>query len=391
MKKKEENNSIKKTLKSQKNFRPRFQNSFFQNSRDSLLGFRYTFRKLSLIFPFSMADISKYTIATLGSHTALQILKGAKDEGFKTICVCTPKTREPYESFKVADEILEVDDFSKFMQVEDQLMEKKAIVIPHGSFVNYIGPDNMMKLKAMHFGTKGILEYESDRSKEREWLLDAGLNLPRVYTDPEDIDRPVIVKFHGAKGGLGYFVVKNTKEFNKHMTQYPPDRDYAIQEYVVGVPIYIHYFHSPLTGELEIMGFDKRYESNADSIGRISATDQLDADLKTSYTITGNIPIVVRESLLPYAFKMGRRVVEASKKLAGKGLYGPFCLETIMDPNLRFFVFEISARIVAGTNPYIDGSPYTWLRYNEPMSTGRRVAREIKTAIEQDRLEEVLG
>ena len=83
--------------------------------------------------------------------------------------------------------------------------------------------------------------------------------------------------------------------------------------------------------------------------------------------------------------------IKASRKLTGKGLYGPFCLEAIIDPNLNFYVFEISARIVAGTNPFVNGSPYTWLRYDEPMSTGRRVARDIKHAIEQDRLDEVLG
>jgi 5-formaminoimidazole-4-carboxamide-1-(beta)-D-ribofuranosyl 5'-monophosphate synthetase len=54
-------------------------------------------------------------------------------------------------------------------------------------------------------------------------------------------------------------------------------------------------------------------------------------------------------------------------------------------------VFEISARIVAGTNPFINGSPYTWLRYNEPMSTGRRIARDIKQAIEMDKLDLILG
>ncbi|PIS04458.1 5-formaminoimidazole-4-carboxamide-1-(beta)-D-ribofuranosyl 5'-monophosphate synthetase, partial [Candidatus Peregrinibacteria bacterium CG10_big_fil_rev_8_21_14_0_10_44_7] len=47
----------------------------------------------------------------------------------------------------------------------------------------------------------------------------------------------------------------------------------------------------------------------------------------------------------------------------------PFCLEAILDPKLNFYVFEISARIVAGTNPFTNGSPYTWLRYDVPMST----------------------
>jgi 5-formaminoimidazole-4-carboxamide-1-(beta)-D-ribofuranosyl 5'-monophosphate synthetase len=85
------------------------------------------------------------------------------------------------------------------------------------------------------------------------------------------------------------------------------------------------------------------------------------------------------------------KVVRESKKIAPPGLFGPFCLETIMTPDGDIYTFEISARIVAGTNPYVHGSPYTWLRYNEPMSTGRRIAREIKLAIGQDQLDKVLG
>ncbi len=142
------------------------------------------------------------------------------------------------------------------------------------------------------------------------------------------------------------------------------------------------------------MSFDKRYESNADSIGRIRAEDQLSANIHTSYTIVANIPLVVRESMLQQFFEMGDRVIQTSRDLEGtngKGLIGPFCLETIVTRKLEVFVFEISARIVAGTNPFIEGSPYTALKYDVPMSTGRRVARDIKQAIEQGRLDEVLG
>ena len=51
----------------------------------------------------------------------------------------------------------------------------------------------------------------------------------------------------------------------------------------------------------------------------------------------------------------------------------------------------MSARIVAGTNPFIEGSPYTWLKYNKPMSTGRRIAIEIKNAIKRNQMKRVLG
>lgn len=336
-------------------------------------------------------DYKKYKIATIGSHSALQILKGAKDEGFKTICVCEKGKTKPYISYKVADEIIEIDNFQQFFKIEKELIKRNAIIIPHGSFVSYLGWQRVQELKCMHYGTKAILEWESDRTKERKWLLDAGLNLPAVYQHPEDIDRAVIVKFHGARGGLGYFIANTPDEFYEHMKDYPKEKDYAIQEYIVGVPVYAHYFYSRLTKELEIMSFDKRYESNADSIGRIAAQDQLEVGIKTSYTITGNIPLVVRESLLPKMFEMGENVVKSSNKFCKGGLFGPFCLEMIIDKDLNFYVFEISARIVAGTNPYIEGSPYTALRYKEPMSTGRRVARDIKQAIEAGQIEKVLG
>jgi len=334
---------------------------------------------------------SDYSIATIGSHSALQILKGAKDEGFKTICICDKASRKPYESYRVADEILEVESFGDFFTIEQELIKRNAVVIPHGSFISHLGPERVQDLQCFHYGSKGILIWESDRKKERQWLLSAGLNLPKIFERPEDIDCPVIVKFHGARGGLGYFIANSTGEFYENMKRYPAEKDYVIQEYIVGVPMYCHFFYSRLTKELEIMSFDKRYESNADSIGRIAARDQLSVHINTSYTIVGNIPVVIRESLLPQLFEMGERVVEASRDLVDAGLFGPFCLEMIVDKNLNFYVFEISARIVAGTNLYPNGSPYTDLRYDVPMSTGRRIARDIKEGIESNQFEKVLG
>jgi 5-formaminoimidazole-4-carboxamide-1-(beta)-D-ribofuranosyl 5'-monophosphate synthetase len=351
------------------------------------------------------AGVSKnpkdFCIATIGSHSALQILKGARDEGVPNLAICKRGHEHPYKIYGVADEILLVDDWSEWDEkVEPELLKRNAIIIPHGSFIAYMGHAKVQNMKAMYYGTKEILEWESNRTMERKWLLDADILMPRVFEKPEDIDCPVIVKFHGAGGGFGYFVVRSSEQFYEVKNRkYPEENDFTIQEYIIGVPLYIHYFYSPITAELEIMSFDKRYESNADSIGRIKAEDQLAAKIHTSYTIVGNIPVVVRESMLPEFFQMGQRVVDASrrlhnsqtKELLTKGLFGPFCLETIITRKLQTFVFEISARIVAGTNPFIEGSPYTALKYDVPMSTGRRIARDIKQAIEADRLAEILG
>jgi 5-formaminoimidazole-4-carboxamide-1-(beta)-D-ribofuranosyl 5'-monophosphate synthetase len=334
----------------------------------------------------------KKRIATLGSHSALQILKGAQDEGFETICVCERKRVQPYKSFGVADKIIEVDSFRDFFQIENELIKHETIIIPHGSFVEYLGTDKIKKMKVPHFGNKKILDWESDRKKQVKWLTQAKIKVPRFFQNPKEIDRPVIIKFHGARGGYGYFLANSPEEFErKYKKDHSQEKDFVIQEYIVGVPIYVHYFYSPLTKELEILGFDKRYESNADSIGRVAAADQITANLATSYTIVGNIPLVVRESLLPYFFKIGERVIRESQKIEPPGLFGPFCLEGIVTSDLIFTVFEISARIVAGTNPFVGGSPYTFFKYNEPMSTGRRIAREIKLGLEQGEIEKVLG
>jgi 5-formaminoimidazole-4-carboxamide-1-(beta)-D-ribofuranosyl 5'-monophosphate synthetase len=96
----------------------------------------------------------------------------------------------------------------------------------------------------------------------------------------------------------------------------------------------------------------------------------------------------MRESLLPKVFEMGKAVVEKSIELFG-GVIGSFCLETVVTENLEFKVFEISARIVAGTNPYVFGSPYSEL-IQPDLSTGRRIAQEIKFATKNNVLNKIL-
>jgi len=339
-----------------------------------------------------MALHKNYKIATIGSHSALQILKGAQDEGFSTIAICLKNRERPYKLFNVADEIIIIRNYNELLKVQDKLIKKNAIFIPHASLITYLGIDKVESFKVPYYGNKNILRFEADRNIERKWLKNSGLKLPRIFDNPKDINRAVIVKFHGAKGGKGYFLAKNERDFKQKIKAHPKGEDYVIQEYIVGVPMFIHYFYSPLTNELEIMGFDIRYESNVDSLGRISARDQMALPkIDPSYVIVGNIPVVVRESFLPRIIDMGERVIKESRKITPGGLWGPFCLETILTPNEEIRVFEISARIVAGTNPYVEGSPYTALKYNEPMSTGRRIAREIKNAIKKKQLKKILG
>ncbi len=134
---------------------------------------------------------------------------------------------------------------------------------------------------------------------------------------------------------------------------------------------------------------DRRDETTIDEVQRLGSIAELEElGIHPTFVVTGNIPIVMRESLLPRVFEMGEAVIEKSLKLFG-GLIGSFCLETVVTEDLEFKVFEISARIVAGTNPYISGSPYSEL-IQPDMSTGRRIAQEIKYATKQNSLDKIL-
>jgi 5-formaminoimidazole-4-carboxamide-1-(beta)-D-ribofuranosyl 5'-monophosphate synthetase len=162
-----------------------------------------------------------------------------------------------------------------------------------------------------------------------------------------------------------------------------------LQEYALGVNVYPSYFSSIIRNDVELLAMDRRYESAVDSIGKIPAAQQLEIEVNPTYTVVGNFPIVARESLLPEILRMGDGVHNKAKELAPPGIVGPFCLETVITEDLKIFTFEISARIVAGTNVGIGTSPYAYLRYGENMYMGRRIAVEIKEAIQQNRLNEV--
>ncbi|MBU3979136.1 formate--phosphoribosylaminoimidazolecarboxamide ligase [Patescibacteria group bacterium] len=335
-------------------------------------------------------ELKKVTIGTLGSHSALQILKGAKDESFATLLITIPKHKSFYATFPFIDEIITIPAFSDFPAIEQELIKKQVILIPHGSYVAYLGFEKNKNMGVSYYGNKDVLDWEENRAKQREWLLSAGIAMPRQFELNEEIIYPVIVKSHGAAGGRGYFLAKDKIDLEKKFKTFG-QKKYVIQEYVIGVPLYVHYFYSPLTDKLEIMSMDRRYETNADAIGRVPFAMQKDIELQPSFVVVGNSELVLREGMLSTAYDMGARVVETSKKLIGKrGIFGPFCLETIITPDMKFSIIEISCRIVAGTNLFINGSAYSWLYYNEPMSTGRRIAREIKNAIKDNKLELLL-
>ncbi|MGC2682247.1 MAG: formate--phosphoribosylaminoimidazolecarboxamide ligase [Candidatus Nitrosopolaris sp.] len=345
-----------------------------------------------------MNDKARYTIATLGSHCSLQVLKGAKDEGFRTLLVCERQRLNLYKRFKFIDEILVVENFGEILDktCQQRLMESNSIIIPHGTFIAYLSSEQIERISPPIFGNKWIFRWEADRELKQRLMEESELSIPRSLKSKDDIEDLCIVKLHGAAGGRGYFLAWDKKSFDEGVEKLikqnviEGEEELYIQEYVSGVPAYLQFFYSPITKEIELMGIDRRYESDVDGIGRIPCKQQLAVHLEPSYNVVGNIPIVLRESLLCEVYAMGERFVEAARRLVPPGMTGPFCLEGIYDREGKFITFEFSARIVAGTNLYLEGSPYSGLIFDEPMSMGRRVAREIKIANGKDILQQII-
>ncbi len=338
------------------------------------------------------------SIATLGSHCSLQVLKGAKDEGLKTILICEKKRERLYRRFSFIDELILVDSFAETLDSKcSSILEKNdAVLIPHGTLIAQMSSSEIESIKNPVFGNKNILRWESDRTLKEKLMVESKLDVPKSIPSPKEINTLVIAKRHGAAGGKGYFLATNESEYNKKRDMLVDqgmikgDDDLYIQEYCSGVLAYLQYFYSPLKEELEFFGIDKRHESDIEGLARIPAKEQLGIEKNQSFNVIGNSPMVLRESLLDKVYAMGDNFVEASKRLVSPGMNGPFCIEGVYDENANFKSFEFSARIVAGTNIYMNGSPYSTLIFDEPMSMGRRIAREIKSANETNQLDKVI-
>ncbi len=323
-----------------------------------------------------------YKIGTLASHSALNILSGAQKEGFKTILFSKENRKEFYETFDIADQIEIVEKYQECLDKNEQ--NKEIILIPHGSFVAYLSLTGILTSKVPLFGTRKLLYWEADRKLKSQLMHEAGFKVPKEYNSLIEVgDHPVIVKFDGAEGGKGYFMAKNRRDLEEKIAQKNlRQAKMHFQDFIVGNKVYVQFFNSIIRKKLEVFGVDIRYETDIDSKIRF--------DDDWSFQIIGNIPSVLRESLLLEYYEMGKNFVKAVEKNLESPMIGPFCLETIIDRDLNIYCFEFSGRIVAGTNVFVPQSPYSYIMHKEEMWMGKRIAREIKEAIQQNRLQDVL-
>lgn len=361
-----------------------------------------------------MSDI---TVAVLGSHSALDVCRGAKDEGLKTLVV-TQKGRDKtyskyYKSGKgvgCVDEVLEVANFKDILKDENQeiLRKKKSIFIPHRSFEVYVNDYDAIenKFNVPIFGNRKLLRFEERTEKPNQYdlLQKANINYPKVFKKPEDIDRLVIVKASEKERSFerAFFLVESPSAFKMksarlinegRITQQALDSA-VIEEFIAGSQVNFNFFYSPINNRLELIGTDTRRQTNIEGILRLPQGLQQKVlsgnKIEIKYEEAGHIAVTVLESMLEQAFEIGEKFVTATKEMVKPGVIGPFSLQSVITPGppkKEIYVFDVSPRMPG--SPGISQTPYSQYLFGKNISMGRRLAMEIRQAEKEIKLEKI--
>jgi 5-formaminoimidazole-4-carboxamide-1-(beta)-D-ribofuranosyl 5'-monophosphate synthetase len=376
-----------------------------------------TSREMSKVI--SEYDSGKITIGTLGSHSALDICRGAKDENFRTLVVCQKGREATYDrhyrtrkSFGrvcgVVDETILLDRFQKILDqsVQQRLLLLNTIFVPHRSFTVYVPYDGVEgSFRVPIFGSRRLLRAEEREADRNQYFLleQAGVRTPRKFSNYREIDRLAIVKVAeaGRTFERAFFYASSPREFEERSTDLIRRRLITedaleaarIEEFVVGTQYNFNFFYSPLLGDLELLGTDARRQTNLDGLLRLPADEQMKVlgSLKVRNIEVGHFPTTLRESLLEKVFSIGERFVEVTKSEYPPGIIGPFALQSAIvpgPPEEDIVVFDVSLRVPG--SPGTKATHYTECLWGFPVSTGRRIAMEVRTAAKDGRLDEVV-
>lgn len=364
-------------------------------------------------------------IGTVASHSGLDVFDGAIEENFETFAICQAGREKTYtEYFKskrdangkvvrgIVDDHVVYDKFNELMLPENQqkLVDNNVLFIPNRSFTSYCDIDEVENdFRVPMVGSRNMLRSE-ERGMDQDyyWLLEkAGLPFPERINDPEDIDELVMVKLpHAVKklergfftaGTYSEYVEKSESLIKQGVITREALAEARIERYIIGPVFNFDMFYSPIEEEMnktEILGIDWRFETSLDGHVRLPAPQQMNLaehQLTPEYTVCGHNSATLRESLLEEVFKLSELYIKASKEFYDPGVIGPFCLQTCIDKDLNFHIYDVAPRVGGGTNVHMSvGHPYANTLWRKPMSTGRRVAFEVRRAIESGQLDKII-
>jgi 5-formaminoimidazole-4-carboxamide-1-(beta)-D-ribofuranosyl 5'-monophosphate synthetase len=348
----------------------------------------------------------KVRIGVLGSHSALEIASGAKQEKFETVLVCEKGREKTYTKYykNLFDHVIVLDKFADITgeKIIKKLNSLDTIFVPNRSFSVYAGYENIeKKFTVPLMGNRYMLRTEERNTPKNQLYLlkKAGILTPKTFKSPDDIDCLSIVKVteKGRPLERAFFFASSPEEFEKEskerirkgIVSAKDVKNAVIEEYVIGAKFNANFFWSPLTGDIDLLGFDRRIQTDLDGVLDLPAAEQLELPITTQNIEIGHQGATMRESQLEMIFDAAERFVNVCKKEFPPGMIGLFALQGAVTKDLKFYVFDVSPR-VPGCPCVEPTSPYMKYKYGMDVGPGRRVAMEIKAAMKEGRLSDVL-
>jgi 5-formaminoimidazole-4-carboxamide-1-(beta)-D-ribofuranosyl 5'-monophosphate synthetase len=348
---------------------------------------------------------SDLTVGSLGSHSALEIMDGAKDENLQTVVVCQRGRETPYKRFsRIADEIIIVNKFKDMLsaKIQNKLRLLNTIIVPHRALTAYLGYKGIENnFKVPIFGNRTLFQAEERSHRKNQYYLleKARIKHPKLFKSPKDIDRPAIVKVQEKSRKLerAFFNVSSYSDYKektatkiKHGLISKEDLKIAsIEELAIGTYFNFNYFSTPISDEVDFLGIERRLQTNLHDFNALPARQQLEIDVPLQNIEVGHTPASIRESLLDKVISAGDKFVSAVKKEYSPGIIGPFSLQSVITRDLEIIVYDVSLRVPG--NPILaTTSPYTKYKYGTTFGVGRRIAMELRKAQQEGRLAEIV-
>lgn len=271
--------------------------------------------------------VAKYKepiVLSIGSHSALDVLDGARAYGFRRIVYVPLKRANIYLRHPiVGDQNEEIEDLPEIVkrdlivtndvtqikkkgnwklailivdryddvlknEYQDAFVELEAIQIPNRAFAVYVGGYACEKIernfKLPILGSRNLLKIENrEEVKENYYYLleKGGVPHPEEYKYKvigsgiefeQEVPGPVVFKVPHAVRRLerGFLFAANGKEMERKVREaieqgdIDPDdlKDGRAEEYVPGVTANLNFFHSPIDAKADLGELSKYYENN---------------------------------------------------------------------------------------------------------------------------------
>ncbi|MDP3780540.1 MAG: DUF1297 domain-containing protein, partial [Nitrosopumilaceae archaeon] len=241
---------------------------------------------------------------------------------------------------------------------------------------------------------------ERQNKKNQYYLLEkARIKHPKLFKNPKNINRPSIVKVQEKTRKLerAFFVVSSYSDYKKKSEEKIKQgiisrkdlNNASIEELVIGTYLNFNYFYTPISDQVDFIGIERRLQTNLHDYNALPARQQLDINVELQNIEVGHTPASIRESLLEKVLTTGDKFVQAVKKAYPPGIIGPFSLQSVITKDLDLVVYDVSLRVPG--NPIVaTTSPYTKYQYGTTFGVGRRIAMEIRKALQQNRLGEIV-